>query len=137
MDFQELIGFIISLIVLVFFLFRGREIPKIEQEYGEEEKKNDEALKHFFESIGWEEKEEVAVERIGPPPLKPAHKKTKKSAQPIKEKISLKQEDSSHSVSTPKTSKGTQILKEHKNLQEMVVFAEIIGKPKSLRFPEF
>lgn len=140
MTFIEFIGFIVTILALFFLLIRKsweerkrRENPEI---YEEEEKDREKALREFLRSLNVEV-EETETELEEPPPPEPI-------APPSPQVQETGIEDSPYDLLGPSASswrvvgkgektRADKILEKLDQRRDILVFREILGKPKALQ----
>lgn len=153
MTFIEFIGFIISISAMVFLFarqtwenYRRRKYP---EQYAEEVRKKDDALKELLKSMNIEVEEEEEIEdeddyvepvrRPPPPPPKPIQ--LKQAPQPKKETERLFQEYSSGKMDLSdkgayalgkvnQPSRGKALITQFPSTRDLFVIREILGPPR-------
>lgn len=140
---MDIIGFIISLFALVYLFFKQRSLEQQNQE-NEWEDKDERAIEKVMKA---KERERVARERAQhvPPPLPKVKKFKQPLASPLEEYRIKSQLETRHLKSAiapshhlgEKKKKGlTQVELAVRRLscrRDLIIYQEIIGKPKSLR----
>ena len=139
MNFQELIGFVIT--VLAFWILSGKKAaPKPnDPATGPERQKQEDTLKQFLRSLK-EEEEEMEEEEILPPPPPPPRPKpvtpkaylpyTPKLAHITRSERNLNTTTHYKTIRLDKPSKAQQLVSSVKDWKKQVLLREILGPPK-------
>lgn len=142
MDISQWVGFIISVLALLYLIFRGGRSAVYQQKHPEEYAKmqfeEERRLKELLHNldIDIEEEEEPVPRYLPPPPIRPPQRKQEFARRSVKapKPVVLLHETQGHVTRVHKLLKRTQ------SPQDMILLREIIGPPKcvqSIRHHEY